>query len=247
MKMTLLELVQQIGGKLNSDEINSIGDTVESQQFANEVKNTYYAMIGNIELPYQYNLISLQSSGTTAKPTHMTVPDNVDSFKWIQYNNGTAAEPDYKEVEYLTPEQFIVKVSTFSDTVSPVTVQDYSGSYITIFADKHPQWYTLFDDTHVVFDSYDSTVDDTLQESKVRVFGQTIPTWTMSDSFVPDLPAKHFPQLLAESAQACMVYAKQTNSPIDQMRARQQYVRHFNNRNRKVGAQDQVLDFGRKR
>jgi hypothetical protein len=204
-------------------------------------------MIGNIELPYQYNLIPLESSGDTAKPTHMKVPDNVDNFKWIQYNTGTALEPIYEEVVYLTPEQFIMRISDYQDSNNPLIVQDYSGSYLTVYSDKHPQWYTLFDDVHVVFDSYDSSVDDTLQESKVRAFGQTIPTWSMTDSFVPDLPAKHFPQLLAEAAQAAMVYWNQTGSPVDQMRVRQQYVRHFNNRNRKLGAEDAVLDFGRKR
>lgn len=247
MKMTLLDLTQQILSKANSDEVNSIGDTVESQQIANEIKNTYYAMIGNIELPYQYNLIPLESSGDINRPTHMKVADNVDNFKWIQYNCGTPTVPDYQEVLYLTPEQFILKVTDYEDGNTPMLVQDYSGTYLTIFSDKKPQWFTLFDDVHVVFDSYDSSVDDTLQESKVRAFGQTIPSWNMTDDFVPDLPAKHFPQLLAEAASACMVYLKQTASPIDQQRARQQYVRHFNNRNRKLGSEDAVLDFGRKR
>ena len=245
MKLTLLELVQQILNKLNSDEVNSIGDTVESLQIANEVKTTYYDMIGNIELPYQYNLIPFEASLDTARPTHMIIPDNVDNFKWIQYNQGTAAEPDYVEVDYLTPEQFILRVSSYNDTGDVLTVQDYGGSYIVVGTADHPKYYTLFDDIHVVFDSYDNTVENTLQESKVRAFGQTIPTWSMTDDFIPDLPAKHFPQLLAEAAQASMAYWKQTNSPIDQMRARRQYVRHFNNRNRKQGSEDAVLNFGR--
>jgi len=241
MKMTLLEIVQRIHSALNSDEINSIGDTVESQQVAQEVKTTYYDMIGNIEMPYQFSLFNLEASGDADRPTHMTVPENVDSFKWIQYNKGTAAEPDYQEIEYLTPEQFIVKTSVYSEAGSPIIVEN-----LVIKTDKHPQWYTLFDDEEVVFDSYDSEVDDTLQASKTRVYGQTIPTWSMTDDFVPDLPAKHFPQLVAEATQACMVYQKQTNSPIDQMRARRQYVRHFNNRTRKEKADSEVLDFGRR-
>lgn len=247
MKMTLLDLVQQISSKLSSDEINSIGDTVESQQIANEIKTTYYAMIGNIELPYQYALVPLEPSGDVTKPTHMKAPDNLDNFKWIQYNNGTVAEPLYEEVLYLTPEQFMEKVSEYSNSNTPLVVQDYGGSYLVVYSDKKPQWYTLFDDVHVVFDSYDSSVDDTLQASKVRCMGQTIPTWSMTDDFVPDLPAKHFPQLLAEASMACMAYFKQTASPIDQMRARQQYVRHFNNRNRRQKAEDLVLDYGRRR
>lgn len=245
MKLTLLELTQQILNKLNSDSVNSIGDTVESLQVANEIKVTYYDMISNIEMPFQYNLIPLEASNDTTKPTHMIVPEEVDNFKWIQYNRGTAAEPDYIEVEYLDKEKFILRVSNYNDVDDVLTVQDYGGSYIVIGTSDHPRYYTMFDDIHVVFDSYDSSVDDTLQASKIRAYGQTTPAWQMTDDFIPDLPAKHFPQLLAEASQACMAYWKQTNSPIDQMRARRQYVRHFNNRNRKLGSEDKVLDFGR--
>jgi hypothetical protein len=245
MKLTLLELTQQILNKLDSDEVNSIGDTVESMQIANEIKVTYYDMIGNIEMPYQYNLIPLEPSGDITKPTHMSVPVEVDNFKWIQYNQGTAAEPEYVEVQYLDKESFILRVSNFKDTGNVLTVQDYSGSYLVVGNADHPKYYTMFDDVHLVFDSYDATVDDTLQASKVRAYGQTIPSWSMTDDFVPDLPTKHFPQLLAEATQACMAYWKQANSPVDQMRARRQYVRHFNNRNRKLGSEDRVLDFGR--
>lgn len=244
MKMTLLELVQQIASKMSSDEVNSIGDTVESLQIANEVMVTYYSMIGNIEFPYQYNLIPLEPSGDTTKPTHMKVPTNVDNFKWIQYNNGTASEPDYKEVCYMAPEEFVAK--TLKSGSNAITVQDYAGSYLTVYSDSHPKYYTMFDDVHLVFDSYDASVDDTLQASKVRAFGQTIPTWEMTDDFTPNLPAKHFPQLLAEAAESCSVNLKQSPSPIDQRRARQQYVRHFNNRNRKLGADDKIVDFGRR-
>lgn len=245
MKMTLLEIVQTILNKMSSDEVNSIGDTIESLQVAEEVKTTFYHMWGNIEQPYQYNLVALEPSLDPAKPTHMGVPENVDNFKWIKYNAGSAAEPNYKALCYETPEAFLQRTDSWNDNSGVLTVQDYSGSYLVVRTDGPPRYYTLFDDEHVVFDSYDADVDDTLQASKVQAFAQTIPSWTMEDSFIPDLPAKHFPQLVAESASACMSYLKQMPSPIDQMRARQQYVRHFNNRNRQLKADDLVLDYGR--
>ena len=245
MKMTLLDLVQATLNKMSSDEVNSIGDTVESMQVAEEIKATYYAMLGNIEQPFQYNLVPLEASIDINRPTHMKVPEGVDNFKWIKYNKGTALQPAYGEICYLTPEEFLNRNSNWNDTANRITVQDYSGSYLVIGSNRHPLHFTLFDDQHVVFDSYDSSVDDTLQSSKVQAFAQRISPWIMEDSFIPDLPAKYFPQLLAEAAEACSAYFKQMPSYIDQKRARQQYVRHFNNRNRQLKADDVVLDFGR--
>lgn len=245
MKLTLLEMTQTILNKMSSDEVNSIGDTTESMQVANEIKTTFYNMWGNIEQPYQYNLVALEPSVDILRPTHMKVPENVDNFKWIKYNTGTAAEPAYQFVEYRTPEEFLYNIGHYTDNSYAQTVQDYSGSYIVIQNNSHPSYFTMFDDEYIVFNSYDADVDDTLQASKVQAFAQTIPSWTMEDSFVPNLPAKHFPQLVAEAAAACSAYFKQVASPIDQQRARQQYVRHFNNRNRQLKADDMVLDFGR--
>lgn len=44
-KMNLLELVQDILNDLNADNVNSIDDTIESQQVAQIVKSTYFALM----------------------------------------------------------------------------------------------------------------------------------------------------------------------------------------------------------
>lgn len=245
MKLTLLELCQRIANKLNSDEINSIGDSVESMQIAMEVRDTYYDMVGNIEMPDQYGLVPLEASNDEDRPTHMKAPERLDNFKFIEYNNGTAEEPDYQACEYLSPYEFLKKTGAYNEGNEAITVQDFGGSYLTIGSNRYPKYYTLFDDEWVVFDSYDADVDDTLQSSKVRAYAQTIPTFSLTDNFYPDLPVKYFPQLLAEATAACFTYFKQTASPTDERRARRQYVRHFNNRTRALNAENSVLDFGR--
>lgn len=244
MKMTVLELVQQIGSKLNSDEINSIADTTESLQIALELQATYYAMLDNVEWPYQYNLISLEASGDVTKPTHMKLPEAVDNFKWIKYKDGLSPTTNYKTIQYLQPDEFLEMI--FANTADQsIEVQDYSGAYFLVGNTRDPQYYTSFDDTHIVFDSYNADIDSTLQSSKVMALAQTIPTFVMEDDAYPDLPTRYFPMLLAEATAACFFYAKQMQSPIDERRARRSYVRHFNNVNRAQEADKTVLDFGR--
>lgn len=44
MRKTLLEMVQDILSEMDSDEVNSINDTVEAEQVATIIKNCYLAL-----------------------------------------------------------------------------------------------------------------------------------------------------------------------------------------------------------
>jgi hypothetical protein len=50
-KMTLLEMVQNIASALETDEVSSISDTVESLEIAEEIKTTFYEQFNNILVP----------------------------------------------------------------------------------------------------------------------------------------------------------------------------------------------------
>ena len=47
-KMTLLEMTQNILSAMDSDAVNSIGDTVESLQVADVIVETYYELFANV-------------------------------------------------------------------------------------------------------------------------------------------------------------------------------------------------------
>src|SRR4030066_2361472 len=86
MKMTLLELVQDILSDLDSDEVNSINDSVEALQVAQILKSTYFNIIDGRDWPHLYQPFQLTASGTTDRPTHMRLPDNIIDVSWIKYN-----------------------------------------------------------------------------------------------------------------------------------------------------------------
>ena len=79
MKMTLLEIVQNILSAMDAEEISSISDTIESQQVAEEVKTTYYENFGNFQLRSRFDIIQLEAlADSTDKPNILKVPANVD-------------------------------------------------------------------------------------------------------------------------------------------------------------------------
>ncbi len=225
-KLTLLQIVQDILSDMDSDEVNSIDDTYESEQVAQIVKSTYYAMMSNRNWPHLKKLIQFDASGDTSQPTHMTLPDGLKELIFLNYNKveyGDTAK-NYQEIKYLSPDAFLRRCNLRdSDDDDVDTIQDDSGIELLILNDTAPTYYTTFDEEVVVFDSYDSEVDTTLQASKVQALGYVFPEWSHVDSHVPDLPEEAFMALQEEAKSRAMFKLKQmTDSKAEQEATRQQ-------------------------
>ena len=224
-KKTLLDLVQEILSEMNSDEVNSIGDTVEAMQVAQIIETTYENIMSDRLWTHTLNLFQLEASTTTSKPTHMRIQDNIIKTEWIKYNKATATDTlkKFSEVEYKAPEDFLILLNGRDNTSSTIdTVVDDSGIDLFIINDKAPTFYTSFDDEYLIFDSYDSGVESTLQKSKTMGYAYIEPAWSTTDTFIPDLPSKYFPYLLAEAKSTCFVSIKQDpNEKVEQISRRQ--------------------------
>lgn len=316
MKMTLLDMTQSILSSLGSDSVNSIGDTVESNQVAEILRTTYYNLLGRYDLPEHNRILQLTSSGSILQPTLMFRPDQVHRIEWVKYfdsnpsdttsqydqygayshdlnldlqNNGGGAwstisttsntivssgtvtftvpaslginpgdaatayngvnsmsgtvfsysgttlvitvtsatgsgtftswaivnsgslpvGPGYKEVHQLTVDEFLRMTNSFDPTEPDVgsyqlgvyesnsqTTQNFTVYYKN---SAQPSYYCVLANYYVLFDSYDSTQDTTLQSSKTEAMAWLIPEWEMSDTFIPYLDDQQFPLFLADA------------------------------------------------
>lgn len=92
MKLTLLEMTQNILSAMSSDEVNSIGDTAESLQVANIIQTVYYNIAARANLPEHNGLVQLVGVNDPLRPVLMTVPSNVTRINWIQYFDTNPAD-----------------------------------------------------------------------------------------------------------------------------------------------------------
>ena len=215
-KMNVLAMTQDILSDMDSDEVNSITDTQESIQVANIIRTSYYNIVDGTDYPFLYELFQLQASGTDTRPTHMKIPDDIIDLKYIKYNNKKTGEAKdlFQIVEYKLPEEFMAIVDVRDSTATNIKkVTDSTGITLNIFNDKCPQYFTSFDDENVVFDSYLSTIDTTLQNTKSQCHGKRSVAFTLSDTFTPDIPDQLFTYLLAEAKSAAFVVLKQMANP----------------------------------
>lgn len=210
-KMTLLEMTQDILSDMDSDEVNSINDSVESLQVAQIIKTTYFNIVNGRDYPHFNELFQLDSASDT-RPTHMKIPDTIENVLWIKYNikKTLAAKNEYREIKYLTPEDFVNHVDVRNSTDSKITVVDsFQGIKLNIYNDRAPEYYTSFDEEYVVFDNYIQTTDTHLQKSKSQAFGKRAVTFTLSDNFTADFPVQMFSYFLAEAKSAAFITLKQ--------------------------------------
>lgn len=224
--MTLLEMVSDIHNDLDLDEINSIDDTVESTQVAQIIKTTFFAMMSNRNWPHLRQTVSLIPSNTSARPTHMGVPNGIKEMVFINYNcvNKDSTRKVYRQMKWLEPDAFLRKANQLNnDNENVDVILDTTGIELLIRNDKQPEYYTSFDDEHIVFDSYNSELESTLQDSKVQALAYIMPSWSQTDSFIPDLPVEAFTALLEEAKSRSALKLKQeADQKAEQEAQRQQ-------------------------
>ena len=225
-KLSLLDIVQDILNDLDSDEVNSINDTIESLQVAQIVKTTYFEMIANRNWPHLKRTVQLDSLADTTKPTHLKLPELTKELIMLSYNKRKEGQTKdfFEELKWLEPEDFLRKCNRRNvDNTNVDKITDFGGAPFYIRNDIQAEWFTSFDDEHVVLDAYNSAIETTVQSAQSQALIYFEPSWTHEDSFIPDLPSEAFPALLEEAkSTAFLVMKQQANDKAEQKSQRQQ-------------------------
>jgi|TARA_R110000787_G_scaffold65565_1_gene147487 hypothetical protein len=218
MKRTLLSMVQSILSDMDSEDVNAIGDSIEAQQVASVIEDCFYNIVSAREIPEHQQLLKLTALSDIAHPTHFQYPTDVKSIDRVFYNTASTGST-YVEIYYINPLDFITRMDE-SSSGSQKVLDKAGGTDLFVLNNVSPTYYTSFDDNFIVFDSYNSAIDTTLQESKSRAYGSVYPSFTISDSFEPDLDDNMLPYLLAEAKSTCFSLFKSGSDPKIEQTAR---------------------------
>lgn len=255
MQYTLLEMDQEILSSMDSDEVNSINDTTEALQVARIIRQAYYDLVEDVKMPSHFTVFELNASTDPLKPILMTVPSGINKILWVKYNGMSATDtsPLYEEMKYLPKDTFferMYRLDTDDTTVDSFEFSSANSSSITMLYknDQAPQYYTNLDNTNVLFDSYDSTVDTTLQKSKTICYGRKNLAFSLTDSFVPDLDDSLFPRLLNDAKELAFAELKSVNHAVANRNSKRARSRSYTDKFRieEESDFDQLPNFGRK-
>jgi len=219
-------MTQNILSRLDSDEVDHIADTVEATQVARVIRNTYFNILTRANLPEHRKLIQLTASGDNTKPVLMTRPDNVQRIDWIKYNVRTATDTTdrYDYVTILPLAQFLEMTDGWNTSETNVDTMVFNSITFAFTNNMKPTYCTIVEDDTIIFDSYDSGVESTLQTSKTKCFALTVPTFDLIDTTIPDLDDIQFPLLLNEATAVAFVDLKQQANPKAEQESRRQWI-----------------------
>ncbi len=217
MRKTLLAMTQNILSAMDSEDVNAIGDTEEALQVVDIIETTYFDIIATRDIPEHKELIKLTALSDSDYPSHFEYPTYTKEILRVDYKD---SDGFYTEIAWCEPITFLIRVDGTASNYDTVNDKN-GGTQLRIKNDTHPTFYTSFDDKYIVFNSYNSTTESTLQESKVRAFGTKYPTFDKSDdTFIPDLDASMFPYFLAEAKSSAMSLLKGGSDPKVEQAAR---------------------------
>ena len=238
MRYTLKEMVDVILSSMDSDEVNSIGDTTESNQVALLVKTVYYDIASQLDLPEHNTKIELIPSGAAARPTIMTLPTNCARLEDVKYDMKTKEETysHYEPVSFVDFDTFLVRQQSLTEQTTGVGNMEVTFNNDTIsmmyYTDRFPSCYTVVEDSTLIFDAYDSTIDTTLQSNKTLATGWIYPEFTLSDTFTPKLDPTQFSYLLNKAKVRAFAELKQTENREASTESRRQHIQVQKNERR---------------
>lgn len=222
MAKTVLEYVQATLAAMSSDEVDTISDTTEAMDVANQLKETYYELLNRQDWPFLRKPLSLTAAASATTPTQFTIPENVKYIVDLKYNISEVGSWKPRDLEYLEPQDFLSRFGN-GETNSDMTLVSY-GSLVKFFVNEQrwPQFWTSFDDSVIVMDAFNSNFESTLTSARIGAWGIVIPEFTISDSFVPLIPRGSEPLLQSELNRDCFHYDKQVESVTDERKAQRQ-------------------------
>lgn len=229
MKMNLLRCTQLILSAMDSDEINSINDTTEAQQVVDVLETTYYHIASEVDFPDHWDFFELQPSNDVTRPTLMYRPENVGKIEYIKYDvtPDGSDERQFREIKPMKRETFLRRMDKLDTGLAEIYEYNFlsdTGTFpIRGYNDKDPDYYMVTNDRALIFDNYDSSKENTLVGNKTWCYGNLIPTFERSDTFVPELEPKQFTLFFNESLSTSFEWVKQMPSAKAEQRARRSW------------------------
>jgi len=242
---TLLEMTQTVLEKMDSDEVNSIFDTVESRAVAGEIRDSFRQITANSEDYQEERYVTLEVLAEAELFNQLRLPSQVLRLEdfWLIDEYKCRVCPEWME-----PKEFVDHIfnndsqNSHNDNTVYVPAAGTKSPCFPVRTDCKPCFYTSFDGQHIFLDSLDLRNRMSLAEADIGARVVSAIEFKMEDDFLIPLNADEIPFLLNEAIDASFVHFKGVSNSKAQRRAREQKVMKQNNRER-IGRQTSTLPF----
>ena len=233
-KRTILQLVSQLGEGIESDEIESLNETIEASDIANILEQTYKEILNRKTWEFMKGHIR-QLEASTLGANVLAIPADVLRIDKITYKDSNGF---FVDVTYLSAEAFMMIVqarNTANDNT--IAIVNAAGVSINVRTDATPLYWTSFDEATVTFDAYDTALGIENLPTDSVIISDVMPITDFTDPLaVLNIPERMETLVFNEALVVCNYRLRQTADPRAERVARRQHIslrenEHITNKN----------------
>ena len=214
---TLIEIINDMLRATRSHPVSSWDDTDESRSCAYIVRRQIDNLLPKYNDVTKVNKIrELTPKSDLSFPTSFVIDVEIEDIEWIKYK----VDGKYRIVTYCTPEDFLSRADMLDTTQTYATTVAINSVDVPIYNDRDPKYWTSFNNSDILMDAYDSTVDSTLQQSKSQAYVREPFTFVFSNTFVIPLDRSMLATLKEECISSATVEFKGMVNPKAEYQAR---------------------------
>jgi len=181
MKLTLLELVQDMLVASDSENVSSVGETEDAGMCVNIANREFERLISKFRWKHTKEFSKLEVTSILNEMTLGTTAIAIDPST-VYYSDS--------KIYWMEPDRFLAYTITRLTSESNIV----ESNNVKVYSDRDPQYFTSFDDSTLVFDAYPNASG--LVKANTDVIVYTMPTSRLTDnSEYFDLPAQAFSAL----------------------------------------------------
>ncbi len=225
-KKTLLKIVQLIGERIGTDEIDTLGETIEVDEIVSILEMTYDEILDRRDWEFLRDRTLRMKAREVAdtKIFNLAIPSTVTKLQCVKYIDDNGKFP---ELEYVTPCQFIERLdgrNPLEDNVTGIANDD--GVILQIITDQPPTFYTSFDEDNLTFDAYDSVRGTGTQAGDSLILANVKPAMDFTDPTAKfPIPERMQTLLINEAMATAGVALRQVQDPRAERIARRQGIK----------------------
>lgn len=220
MRYTNYEMLKSIARAINSDEVDTLDETLESLDILEIMSRTLDDICSRRYWEFMKDKVAQLEAGTHA--VELSIPDAVVHIQTLRYNTVNG----WKTLTYLEPDHFMRRLQEKPASYDTVVI---NGVEIYPSNTDDPTYYTSFDEVNLVFDAYDSSVDASgLDYTKTYLQGIVKPTFNFaenSDAITQAIPELMFNYWLWEAISVASVELREITNNRAERSARRAYIR----------------------
>lgn len=228
-KRNILQLVQQLGEGIGSDEIDSLDETIEASEIATILAQTVTEVISRKRWEFikdRVRQLDERLGGSTQLNT-LVIPSDVTRINCLRYrdtNNDTITS--FIDLTYMQPCEFMEFVQSRNSADANITaIANADGVLINVLTDNAPTRWTSFDEETITFDAYDATVGTGNLITDSVIIADIVPVIDYTDATATlKVPERMETLIFNEALSTCNYRLRQTADPRADRLARRQHI-----------------------